>query len=67
MMFDRDSTIYILVRKEGIMAPRVVMSLLEGLYRKGHVVVSNNYFSNVGLFIELVSLETYARCTMWTN
>ena len=49
------------------MAYRVVVSLLGGLHGKGHVVVIDNYFSSVDLFIELASLETYASNTMRAN
>ena len=43
------------------------MSLLDGLHRKRHVVVTDNYFSSVGLFIELANLEIYATNTMKAN
>ena len=45
----------------------VVMSLLNGLHGQGHVVVTNNYFSRVGLFMKLANLETYATGTIRSN
>jgi hypothetical protein len=41
---------------EGNMARNVVLSLMEGLKRNGHMLVTNNYFSNIGLFTELAYL-----------
>jgi hypothetical protein len=32
------------------MARNVVLGLMEGLQGKGHVLVTDNYFSNIGLF-----------------
>ena len=46
------------------MAHGVVMSLLSGMHRKGDVMVIDNYFSNVGLFMELANFETYTISTM---
>ena len=57
---DGDSNVQACVREEGTMACGVVMSLLGELHGKEHVVVTNNYFSSVGLFTKLASLETYA-------
>ena len=61
---EEDPTIHVQVRREGIMARRMVISLPEGLHKKGHVVVIHNYFSSVGLFTKLASLETYATSTI---
>ena len=49
------------------MACRVVMSLLSGLHGKRHVVVIDNYFLSVGLFMALANLETYAIGTIRAN
>lgn len=41
--------------------------MLEGLDGKDHVVVTNNYFSLVGLFTELATRNIYATGTMRGN
>jgi hypothetical protein len=38
--------------------------LMVGLEGKGHVVVTDNYFSSIELFIELAHMEIYATCLM---
>jgi hypothetical protein len=40
-------------RGEGNLARNVVVKLMEGLEGKGHVLITDNYFSSVGLFKEL--------------
>jgi hypothetical protein len=45
---------------EGNMARNVVLGLMEGLEGKGHVLVTDNYFSSIGLFTEFASREIYA-------
>jgi hypothetical protein len=42
---------------DGSMAQSVVLKLMVGLECKGHVVVTDNYFSSIGLFIELANME----------
>lgn len=55
------------VRREANVAHNVVMRLLNGQEGKGHVVVTDNYFSSIGLFTELATLEIYATGTMRSN
>ena len=43
------------------------MSLQTGLDGKNHVVVTDNYFSSVGLYTKLASMETYATGTVCVN
>jgi hypothetical protein len=52
---------------EGNMACNVVLGLMEGLEGKGHVLVTDNYFSSIGLFTELANREIYATGTMRSN
>jgi hypothetical protein len=52
---------------EGNMARNVVLGLMEGLKEKGHVLVTDNYFSSSGLFTELANREIYAMGTMHSN
>jgi hypothetical protein len=54
-------------RGDGSMARSVVLKLMVGLEGKGHVVVTNNYFSSIRLFIELANMEIYATGTMRAN
>lgn len=54
-------------RGEPKLAHGVVLKLVEGLENKGHVVVTNNYFSSVGLFVDLLKLGIYATGTMRCN
>jgi hypothetical protein len=42
-------------RGEPRLAHNVVLNMVDGLDGKGHVVVMDNYFSNIGLFTELAS------------
>jgi hypothetical protein len=52
---------------EASVAHNVVLKMVEGLDGKGHVVVTDNYFSSVGLFTDLATLEIYATGTMRSN
>jgi hypothetical protein len=52
---------------EGNMARNVVLGLMEGLEGKGHVLVTDNYFSSIGLFTELANRDIYATGTMRSN
>jgi hypothetical protein len=52
---------------EGNLATNVMLNLVNGLEGRGHVVVTNNYFTSVGLFTELASREIYATGTMRSN
>jgi hypothetical protein len=49
------------------MAQSVVLKLMVGLEGKGLVVVTDNYLSSIGLFIELANMEIYATGTMQAN
>ena len=49
------------------MAHNMVLKMVEGLDGKGHVVVTDNYFSSVGLFTDLAAREIYATGTMRSN
>jgi hypothetical protein len=49
------------------MAQSVVLKLMVGLEGKGHVVVTDNYFSSIRLFIELANMGIYATDTMRAN
>ena len=52
---------------EGNMAKNVVLDLMVGLEGKGHVVVCDNYFLSIGLFMELYSCNIYCTGTMHSN
>jgi hypothetical protein len=52
---------------EASVAHNVVLKMVEGLDGKGHVVVTDNYFSSVGLFTDLATREIYATGTMRSN
>jgi hypothetical protein len=41
--------------------------MVEGLDGKGHMVVLDNYFSSIGLFIEMAVQEIYKIGTMRLN
>jgi hypothetical protein len=56
-----------MVRGEGGLAQEVVLRLVSGLEGKKHVVVTNNYFSIVPLFLESMNQEIYATSTMHSN
>ena len=43
------------------------MLLFSGLHGKYHVIIENDYFSNVELFLELASMETYVVGTICVN
>jgi hypothetical protein len=55
------------VRGEPKLAHKVVLNLVDGLDGKGHVVVMDNYFSSIGLFIEMAARGIYATGTMRSN
>jgi hypothetical protein len=55
------------VRAEGSVATNVVFNLMNGLEVKGHVVVTDSYFTSVGLYMELVLREIYATRTVRSN
>jgi hypothetical protein len=52
---------------EGNMARNVVLGLMEGLEGQGHVVVTDNYFSSIGLFTTLANRDIYATGTVRAN
>jgi hypothetical protein len=43
------------------------MGLMVGLQRKDHVLVCDNYFTSIGLLLELYSRDIYATRTMRSN
>jgi hypothetical protein len=49
------------------MARNVVLGLVDGLEGKDHVPVTDNYFSSIGLFMELANRDIYATGTMRSN
>ena len=49
------------------LAHDVVMQLLSGLWNLEHDVVMDNFFSSIGLFMELLSKSTYATRTIRVN
>jgi hypothetical protein len=49
------------------MARNVVLGLMVGLEGKGHVLVCDNYFSSIGLFMELHHRDIYVVGTMRSN
>jgi hypothetical protein len=54
-------------RGEPRQAHEVVLRLVEGLENRNHVMVCNNFFSSVGLFMELKNVGIYATGTMRSN
>jgi hypothetical protein len=54
-------------RGEPRLAHNVVVDMVDGLDGRGHVVVMDNYFSSVGLYMELASRGIYAIGTMRSN
>ena len=56
-----------MARGEPTLAHNVVLKLAEGLENKGHVIVMDNFFSSVGLFMDLKARGIYATCTMRSN
>ena len=46
---------HVLEEKPTMMACAIVKPLLSGLHGKGHMVVTDNYFVSVDLFMELAS------------
>jgi hypothetical protein len=55
------------VRGEPRQAHEVVLRLVEGLENKNHVMVCDNFFTSVGLFMELKNMGIYATGTMRSN
>ena len=49
------------------LAHNVVMKMVDGLANFGHHVVMDNFFSSIGLFMELLSLGIYATSTVRPN
>jgi len=49
------------------LAHNVVLHMLKGFDSKGHVVVMDNFFSNIGLFLDLVERDIYATGTIRFN
>jgi hypothetical protein len=45
----------------------VIHGLLQGLENRGHIVVMNNFFSSVPLFMDILGKDTYATGTVRTN
>jgi hypothetical protein len=45
----------------------VLHALLEGLENRGHIVIMDNFFSSVPLFMELLGKCTYAMGTVKAN
>jgi hypothetical protein len=54
-------------RSESRQAHEVVLGLLGDLHNKNHVMVCDNFFSRVGLFMELKDVGIYAMGTMRAN
>jgi hypothetical protein len=52
---------------EGNMARNLVLGLMEGLEGQGHVLITDNYFSSIGLFITLANRDIYATGTVRAN
>jgi hypothetical protein len=52
---------------EGNMVRNVVLGLMEGLEGQGHVLVTDNYFSSIGLFTTLANRDIYAMGTARAN
>jgi hypothetical protein len=52
---------------EGNMSRNMVLGLMVGLEGKGHVLVCDNYFSSIGLFMELYNCDIYGTWTMRSN
>lgn len=45
----------------------VVMHLMQGLHGRGHVVVTDNFFTSVQLVVDLVTMGTFATGTVTSN
>lgn len=46
---------------------RVVKQMVKGLENLGHVVVTDNYSTSIYFFIELLTMDIYATCTIRSN
>ena len=53
--------------KKGDAKQGVVYGLLEGLENRRHIVVMDNFFSSVPLFMELLEKDTYGTGTVRAN
>ena len=51
-------------RGEPLVVHLIITNLMEGKHEKGHVLVTNNYFTSVDLFEELTSYGTYTTSIM---
>jgi hypothetical protein len=56
-----------IARREPRLAHKVVLDLAAEVQGKGHVISMDNFFTSVGLFEELASMQIYAIGTMCTN
>ena len=54
-------------RREPKLAHNVVMKMVDGLANFGHHMVMDNFFSSIGLFMELLSIGIYAIETVRPN
>ena len=53
-------TILLVRRGEPQLAHNVVLKMVEGLANMRHLVVMDNFFSSIGLFMDLLGMEFYA-------
>ena len=53
--------------EEAKLAHNLVLRLVEGLWHHSHVIVMDNYFSLIGLYMDLLERGTYATGTIRTN
>lgn len=54
-------------RKKPKLAHIVVFDLVQDIEGEGQVITTDDCFSNIGLFKELLGKEIYATSTMWSN
>jgi hypothetical protein len=54
-------------RGEACLAQKIILDLAAEVQGKGHVISMNNFFTSVGLFEELASMQIYATGTLRTN
>ena len=54
-------------RGEPKLAHNVVLKMVEGLGNVGHLMVMDNFFSSIGLFMDLLSIGIYASGTVRPN
>ena len=62
-----NSIIVLVCRDEPRLAHNVVLKMVEGLANVGHIVVMDNFFSSIGLFMDLLSMGIYATWTIRLN